>query len=153
MTARTFGRKGAGGGAAQSRRAAFVAAERASADRAAETEVFPVPVRPVLARENVEAAAAAAPARKPRPAGPRSLSLAYGLWLVLGTAGAHRLYLGRTLSGAIQALLCTGCLAAVAMQYYEAFAGLAACWLWMFLDGFQLKKMHAQATAPAETPA
>lgn len=148
MTARTFGRKGAGGALA-SRRAAF-AGERASADRAAETEVFPATVRPAFAKESVEAAPAEAPVRKPRPVGPRSLRLAYGLWLVLGTAGAHRLYLGRTLSGAIQALLCAGCFAAVAMQYYEAFAGLAACWLWMFVDGFQLKKMHAEA-APTET--
>lgn len=151
MTARTFGRKGAGGAVA-SRRAAFIAGERTSADRGAETEVFPATVRPVLTKESVEASTrAVAPVREARPVGPRSLPLAYGLWLVLGTAGAHRLYLGRILSGAVQALLCGGCFAAVTMQYYQAFPGLAICWLWMFVDGFQLKKMHAEATAPAET--
>jgi TM2 domain-containing membrane protein YozV len=72
------------------------------------------------------------------------------LWLVLGIAGIHRLYLGRTASGAIQAVFCAGCLAATWMQYYQAFAGLTLCWIWMFLDGLKLKRMHAEATAQAE---
>jgi len=151
MTARaTFGRKGVtgsaseGSGVAVSRRAAFLGDERARAERFAESEAFPAPAR-------VEAAKEEEPVAAPRPVGPRSLKLAYALWLVLGTAGAHRLYLGRTLSGALQALVCAGSFAAMAMQYYEAFAGIAICWLAMFLDGFQLKKMHAEATAQAET--
>lgn len=150
MTARTtFGRKGVGeggDGGVQTRRAAFLATERERADRAAETEVFPAPSRVAIARDGVDPQAAEpAPPAKARPVGPRSLKLAYALWLVLGIGGAHRLYLGRTASGAIQAAICAGCLAATWMQYYQAFAGLALCWLWMFADGLQLKKMHAEA--------
>lgn len=157
MTARTFGRKGVsesgGGGAMASRRAAFLASERAGGDRIAETDIFPAPVRVDLAKAQAEAQAQAEPEAPPvarRPVGPRSLKLAYALWLVLGIAGVHRLYLGRTLSGAIQGAICAGCLAATWMQYYQAFAGLAICWLWMFADGIRLKKMHAEAVGPAE---
>ncbi|HVQ08439.1 MAG TPA: TM2 domain-containing protein [Allosphingosinicella sp.] len=155
MTARTtFGRKGVGDGgdgAVPSRRAAFLATERASADRAAETEVFPAPARVDLAEKSGDAEPAeTAPAASANPVGPRSLKLAYALWLVLGIAGAHRLYLGRTASGAIQAAICAGCLAATWMQYYQAFAGLALCWLWMFADGLKLKKMHSEAAAQDE---
>lgn len=147
MTARTFGRKGISeesGGAIQSRRAAFLASERSRGDRAAETEVFPPQARAEPAREREPEQ----PAMARQPVGPRSLAIAYALWLVLGIAGVHRLYLGRTLSGAIQASICAGCFAATWMQYYQAFAGLAICWLWMFADGIQLKKMHAEAVGP-----
>ncbi|HYI49843.1 MAG TPA: TM2 domain-containing protein [Allosphingosinicella sp.] len=147
MTARSFGRKGISeesGGAIQSRRAAFLASERTLGDRAAETEVFPAPARHDLRRERE----AELPAMARAPIGPRSLKIAYALWLVLGIAGAHRLYLGLTKSGALQAAVCAGCLAATWMQYYEAFAGLAICWLWMFADGLRLKKMHAEAVGP-----
>jgi TM2 domain-containing membrane protein YozV len=156
MTARaTFGRKGTGDDSGapvvQSRRAAFLATERERADRAADTEVFPAPTRADLARAQAAPEQEAAPVARRRPVGSRSLKLSYALWLVLGIAGAHRLYLGRTLSGAIQATLCVGSLAAVWMQYYEAFAGLALCWVWMFLDGLKLKQMHAEAVSEAET--
>jgi TM2 domain-containing membrane protein YozV len=147
MTARTFGRKGISeesGGVIQSRRAAFLASGGSRGDRAAETEVFPAPARPALPREREPQP----PARARQPVGPRSLTLAYALWLVLGIAGVHRLYLGRTKSGALQAAICAGCFAATWMQYYQAFAGLAICWLWMFADGIQLKKMHAEAVGP-----
>lgn len=154
MTARTtFGRKGVSdggdsGGAAQSRRAAFLATERERADRAADTDVFPAPTRADLDGRSVEAESPGAPApAKPRAVGPRSLRLAYALWLLVGIAGIHRLYLGRTASGAAQAALCAGCLAATWLQYYQAFAGLALCWIWMFVDGLKLKQMHAEATA------
>ncbi|MEA3013582.1 MAG: hypothetical protein QOD42_2127 [Sphingomonadales bacterium] len=158
MTVRTtFGRKGMSdggdgdGGATQSRRAAFLATERERTDRSAETDVFPAPARVDLAKQSAQADAAEAPApARARPVGPRSLKLAYALWLVLGIAGIHRLYLGRTASGAIQAALCAGCLVATWMQYYQAFAGLALCWIWMFVDGLKLKQMHAEATAQAE---
>jgi TM2 domain-containing membrane protein YozV len=155
MTARTtFGRKGVGdcgAPARQSRQAAFLGAERArEADRSAETDVFPAPARVDLAKRSV---AAKAPETPPpataRPVGPRSLKLVYALWLVLGIAGVHRLYLGRTASGAIQAVICAGCFAATWMQYYQAFAGLALCWLWMFADGLKLKQMHADAVGSA----
>jgi TM2 domain-containing membrane protein YozV len=147
MTARTFGRKGISeesGGAIQSRRAAFLASERSRGDRAAETEVFPAPARAEPAAEREPEP----PAKAREPVGPRSIKIAYALWLVLGIAGVHRLYLGRTRSGALQAAICAGCFAATWMQYYQAFAGLAICWLWMFADGIQLKKMHAEAVGP-----
>jgi TM2 domain-containing membrane protein YozV len=151
MTA-TFGRKGLSeSGAPASRRAAFLGEHRAPADRVAETEVFPAPVRFAFVKESAQdEAPAPAFARQARPVGPRSLKLTYALWLLLGIAGAHRLYLGRTISGALQAAICIGCFAAMALQYYQAFAGLAICWLWMFADGIQLKKMHDEATAPDE---
>jgi hypothetical protein len=156
MTVRaTFGRKGVGVGdgdtsAVPSRRAAFLATERERADRAAETDVFPAPARADLARDQAAPEPEAAPPARRRPVGPRSLKLAYALWLVLGIAGAHRLYLGRTASGAIQAAICAGCFAATWMQYYQAFAGLALCWLLMFADGLKLRQMHAEAVAEAE---
>jgi len=155
MTVRaTFGRKGVGDGgdgAVPSRRAAFLATERERADRAAATDVFPAPARVDLPREQAAPEPEAAPVAQHRPLGPRSLKIAYALWLVLGIAGAHRLYLGRRTSGAIQAAICAGCFAATWMQYYQAFAGLALCWLWMFSDGLKLKKMYAEAVAEAET--
>ena len=147
MTARTFGRKGVsddGAAATPSRRAAFLASAQARGDRAAETEVFPAPARAEPAGEREPEP----PAKARQPVGPRSLTIAYALWLVLGIAGIHRLYLGRTTSGALQASICAGCFAATWMQYYQAFAGLAICWLWMFADGIQLKKMHAEAVGP-----
>lgn len=156
MTVRaTFGRKGVAVGdaaAVPSRRAAFLATERERADRAAETDVFPAPARADLARERAAPEPEDTLVAERRQVGPRSLKLAYALWLVLGIAGAHRLYLGRTVSGAIQAALCAGCFAATWMQYYQAFAGLALCWLWMFADGLKLKRMHADAVGAEAAP-
>ena len=162
MTARaTFGRKGVsdggdgGDGATQSRRAAFLATERERADRAADRATAPprrVPARRVdFAKERVAVEPQSRAAAPRRPVGPRSLKLAYALWLVLGIAGIHRLYLGRTASGALQSLVCAGCFAATLMQYYQAFAGLAICWLIMFADGLKLKQMHADAVGSAGT--
>src|SRR3982751_1815089 len=63
-----------------------------------------------------------------------------------GLAGAHRLYLGRYATGAIQAVLFIGCIAAVfGFQLYPAFAGLVISWLWMLVDGLKLKQLHAEA--------
>jgi TM2 domain-containing membrane protein YozV len=147
MNARSFGKKGTTGGeaAVASRRAAFLAEERARAggeSRAAETEVFPSGETTIADRiEFVER-----PTKVRSPVGPRSLGLAWALWLPWGLAGAHRLYLGRYVSGAIQALLFLGCVIAVfGFQLYPAFAGLVVSWLWMFVDGLKLKKMHAEA--------
>jgi TM2 domain-containing membrane protein YozV len=151
MNARTFGKKGiAADGATDvaSRRAAFLAQERARADgesRAADTEVFPVRQTTIADRiEFVE--------KKIRePVGPRSLRLTWVLWFPMGLAGAHRLYLGRYVTGAIQAALFVACVVAVfGFQIYPAFAGLVVSWLWMFVDGLKLKTMHAEAVG---TPA
>ena len=146
MNARTFGKKGMTGGepAAASRRAAFLAQERARAEgesRAAETEVFPPAAETTIADriEFVEVSTR-------EPVGPRSLALAWILWFPLGLAGLHRLYLGRYRSGALQAVLFLGCVTAVfGFQIYPAFAGLIVSWLWMFVDGLKLKQMHAEA--------
>ena len=149
MNARTFGKKGAAGGgdAGASRRAAFLAQERARADgesRVAETEVFPADARATTIADRIEFVDQ--PERVREPVGPRSLSLAWLLWFQMGLACAHRLYLGRYRSGVLQAALFFGCVVAVfGLQIYPAFAGLIVSWLWMFVDGLKLKQMHAEA--------
>jgi TM2 domain-containing membrane protein YozV len=156
MNARTFGKKGTGTGetggetAAASRRAAFIAQERARSEgesRVADTEVFPTnePVTTIADRiEFVEK-----PKKVREPVGPRSLRLTWALWFPWGLAGLHRLYLGRYVSGAVQAVIFIACVTAVfGFQLYPAFAGLAVSWLWWLLDGLKLKKLHAEAVGP-----
>lgn len=150
MNARTFGKKGTENGepATASRRAAFLAQERARADgesRAADTDVFPVGATTIADRiQFVEKTVR-------EPVGPRSLPLAWALWFPWGLAGAHRFYLGRYATGAIQAAIFLGCVTAVfGFQIYPAFAGLVLSWIWMFMDGLKLKQMHAEAVG---TPA
>lgn len=147
MNARTFGKKGASGSetGAVSRRAAFLALERARAEgesRNAETDVFPTGQRTIADRiEFVDT-----PERQREPVGPRSYRLTWALWFVTGVAGLHRLYLGRYITGAIQAALFLGCVTLVfGFQRYPAFLGLAISWLWMLIDGLSLKRMHAEA--------
>ena len=148
MNARTFGKKGGTGdgeAAAVSRRAAFLAEERARAggeSRSADTDVFPSAETTIAHRiEFVEK-----PKRVRDPVGPRSLPLTWVLWMPLGLAGAHRLYLGRYITGGIQAAFFVACVVAVfGFQIYPAFAGLALCWIAMFVDGLKLKQMHAEA--------
>ena len=147
MNARSFGKKGTAGGEAAivSRRAAFLAEERARAggeSRAVETGVFPSGETTIADRvEFVDR-----PRKARDPVGPRSLVLAWALWFPWGLTGMHRLYLGRYVTGAIQALFFLGCVvAAIGFQLYPAFAGLVASWLWMFVDGLKLKQMHAEA--------
>lgn len=150
MNARSFGRKGTAGGgdgAVASRRAAFLAQERARADgesRAADTEVFPAAETATTIADRIEFVEK--PKRVREPVGPRSLRLAWALWFPWGLAGAHRLYLGRYATGAIQAVIFIACVVAVfGFQLYPAFAGLVLSWLWMFVDGLKLKQMHAEA--------
>jgi TM2 domain-containing membrane protein YozV len=147
MNARTFGKKGSttGESGVASRRAAFLAQERACADgesRAADTDVFPAGETTIAHRvEFVEK-----PKKVRDPVGPRSLAIAWAMWFPWGLTGAHRLYLGRYASGAIQAVLFLGCIVAVfAFQLYPAFAGLVISWLWMLVDGLRLRQMHAEA--------
>ena len=149
MNARSFGKKGTAGGetSVASRRAAFLAQERARAggeSRVAETEVFPAGSAATTIADRIEFVDR--PEKLREPVGPRSLSLAWLLWFPMGLAGAHRLYLGRYRSGALQAALFLGCVTAVfGFQLYPAFAGLIVSWLWMFVDGLKLKQMHAEA--------
>lgn len=147
MNARTFGKKGTENGeaATASRRAAFLAEERARADgesRAADTDVFPVGETTIAHRiEFVEK-----PKKVREPVGPRSLPLTWALWFPWGLAGAHRFYLGRHATGAIQAAIFISCVVAVfGFQLYPAFGGLVVSWIWMFVDGLKLKQMHAEA--------
>ena len=147
MNARTFGKKGTGGGdtGAGSRRAAFLAQERARAEgesRAADTDVFPVTETTIADRiEFVDK-----PKKVREPVGPRSSGLTWTLWFVTGLAGVHRLYLGRYATGAVQAILFIGCVVAVfGFERYPAWLGLVISWLWMLIDGLSLKKMYADA--------
>lgn len=152
MNARSFGKKGTVGGEAAivSRRAAFLAQERARAageSRAAETGIFPSGETTIADRIEF----VTTPQKARDPVGPRSLALAWVLWFPWGLAGLHRLYLGRYVTGAIQALFFLACVVAVfGFQFYPAFAGLVASWLWMFVDGLKLKRMHTEAVG---TPA
>jgi TM2 domain-containing membrane protein YozV len=148
MNARTFGKKGTASGSeapAVSRRAAFVAQERARADgesRAVETEVFPI--RETTIADRIEFVDK--PKKLREPVGPRSYPLTWALWFVVGVAGVHRLYLGRYISGALQAALFIGCMTLVfGFQRYPAFLGLAISWLWMLIDGLSLKTMYGEA--------
>lgn len=148
MNARTFGKKGTAGEAeapAVSRRAAFLAQERARAEgesRAADTEVFPVQETTIVNRINF----VDKPAKRREPVGPRSYPLTWTLWFITGLAGVHRLYLGRYITGAMQAALFIGCVVAVfGFQRYPAWLGLVISWLWMLVDGLSLKKMYADA--------
>jgi TM2 domain-containing membrane protein YozV len=152
MNARSFGKKGTTGGetAVASRRAAFLAQERARAGAVsggADTEVDPGGETTIADRIEF----VAKPKKMRAPVGPRSLALAWLLWFPWGLGGVHRLYLGRYATGAIQAVLFLGCVVAVfGFQLYPAFAGLVVSWLWMFVDGLKLKQMHAEAVG---TPA
>jgi hypothetical protein len=164
MTAYGFGRKGVAGGAvaprrarlvttqeprsfqpvreaddpeqeSETRRAAFLAEERARKAPAAEPATLP-------AAETETVLAALKAERGPIPTD-RSLKLAYAIWFCLGLGGGHRFYLRWPWTGAIQALLFLGCVGAVALfQYYQAFAGLAVSWLWYLVDGVRLKRLH-----------
>ncbi|HEY5713169.1 MAG TPA: hypothetical protein VIT38_14845 [Allosphingosinicella sp.] len=161
MTARTFGKKrleGEGGGdEIAARREAFIAAERARADRIAESDIFS-PAGSAL-RASFAAQQPTSETATPEPdatveqaaAVPfvpleRSLPVTYALWLGLGLAGGHRFYLARPLTGALQAVLFIASVTAVALQYYPAFAGLFLCWLWFFTDGLRIRKMFQQVT-------
>lgn len=145
MNARTFGRKGAGGAGTgptvrhadpgAERRQAFVAAERARAK-----DMAPTSSMPPVSEDAIKAVLAV---EAPRPPTDRSLKLSYALWFATGLFGGHRFYLRRPVTGGIQALIFASCVGAAFLQYYWAFAGLSASWLWMLADGIRLKHLHA----------
>jgi TM2 domain-containing membrane protein YozV len=164
MTAYGFGRKGVVGGAVAPRRANLVAGQQprsfqpmrdvadpgegAEARRAAflakERDRDAPPDEPAaLPAAETEAKLAALKAEPVLVPTDRSLRTAYALWFFLGLAGAHRFYLRRPWTGAIQASLFLGCVGAVVLfQYYQAFAGLALSWLCYLGDGIRLRKLH-----------
>jgi TM2 domain-containing membrane protein YozV len=134
-------------------RAAFIAAERARNGQAAPEQ------------EAGEAAPGETSATRSRPAGdggPSSLAalmskiqvnndftgksflMTFVLWLFFGMAGAHRFYLNRPISGAIQAVLFVACLILVVMQHYLAFAGLFVSGLWMVADAGLISRVSRQ---------
>lgn len=163
MTGATFGRKGLGGAAsvprpaprfgqagsaaAQARadeeelarrREAFIAAERARRGDAAP------PSTPAEERARSRTIEALAAALKPKPAetfAGKSYPLAFLLWMSLGVAGAHRLYLDRPISGGAQAAGFTASLALVALGHYPAFLGLVLCTLGMLFDARLITRM------------
>ena len=162
MTARSFGRRGMadpGPGAISMRRAALLGVETAAPreDDATEArrEAFlaaerarngPVPQQPIpVASAEEIRAVLAGPDAIVYPPTDRSLNIAYALWFVLGLAGAHRLYLRRPLTGALQASVFFGCWGATLAQYYWAFAGLAVSCIWMMVDGFLIRTMHERS--------
>ncbi len=78
---------------------------------------------------------------------PKSMGVAYMLWLFFGTLGGHRFYLGRIPSGAIMAALSlTGTVITFALlahnppSFVGAFFTLPA-WIWWLIDAFQIPKM------------
>jgi TM2 domain-containing membrane protein YozV len=149
MNARTFGKKnavGGGGDAIASRRAAFVADERARAERVAESEVFEAPAAAVRAKA---AEVVAELETAPPVILNRSLKVAYALWLGLGVFGAHRFYLARPLTAAILATLFIASFVMVAREHYPYFAGIAVAVMWMVGDGFLIEPMHRKLTGGA----
>lgn len=118
----------------ESKREAFLAAERARGEDAPE-------------RGKIEAALAAfkAEAAPLKPPTDRSLKLAWPIWFLLGLAGGHRFYLRKPITGALQAAICLGCIGAVALGYYPAFAGLGLSWLWYLSDGLRMQRLFLAA--------
>ena len=111
MAGATFGRKGVAAAAPTGRRAqvvapaapgaddelarrreAFLAEDRARAGRTGEADPF-------------ESAERAKKAGLPSFAGRKSLAVAYSLWFFLWVISAHRFYLGRWITGAVQTAL------------------------------------------------
>jgi TM2 domain-containing membrane protein YozV len=127
----------------ESRRAAFIASERAR--RAAEVEIRP---------------AAAAATHRDIPAGPffvreeKSLLIAYLLWFFLGGFSAHRFYAGATASAAVQLVLNIGGLfllvgSAASMDggsFFLSLAMLAAGSLWVLADMFLIPGLCRRAS-------
>jgi len=131
MSGATFGRKAAGGDAAMAaHRAAFLAAERARADRPAgdreEGWRAPHGSGPVLVRE-------------------RSLGTAYLLWFFLGGFGAHRFYLGCPNSGLAQALLLPLSWMLILSGALWTFLPLILGGLWILSDLFVIPSLRRQA--------
>lgn len=159
MTGATFGRKGLAGGTTAPRRAAGFGVAAAAARPLSEEEEMERRREAFLAEERARAGSSASPdvtrahqrrieqlavALRPRPpetfAG-KSYPIAFLLWMLLGVAGAHRLYLGRPVSGGLQAGLFAVSFGLLGLGYYPAFLGLVLCTLWMLIDGRLISRM------------
>jgi TM2 domain-containing membrane protein YozV len=79
--------------------------------------------------------------------GPKSMGVAYMLWLFFGTLGGHRFYLGRISSAAIMAALSlTGTVVTFALIFHHppSFVGALftlPAWIWWLVDAFKIPKM------------
>jgi TM2 domain len=113
------------------RREVFLAEERARAGETAAAETLAYEVTPAAVSEAVWGK-------------PKSLAVAYALWLFLGLFGGHRFYLGRYITGALQAVLGLVSWGLLAFEYYPAFIGMALALTWMSADAYFVRKMHAR---------
>ena len=140
-----FGRKIVVDEELAAKRAAFIASERARAARE--------PDEPVQTLRTPTRAAAGA--RAPVYADDKTLFAAYMNWFLFGFVGAHRFYLGYTLSGALQAMLGMVGLALLftaAAQESLAYASLSisvvgTSGLWLLGDLVLIPTMCARANA------
>jgi hypothetical protein len=121
------------------RRETFLAQERARSGAAAEPA--PTPAQARAQSKTNEALAAALRPRLPETFEGKSYAIAFLLWMLLGVAGAHRLYLDRPISGGLQAAVFVISLGLLLAGYYPAFLGLAACTLLMLIDGRLIDRM------------
>ncbi|HVY99586.1 MAG TPA: TM2 domain-containing protein [Dongiaceae bacterium] len=78
---------------------------------------------------------------------PKSMGVAYMLWLFFGTLGGHRFYLGRISSAAVMAALSlTGTVITFALLAHNppSFVGALftiPAFIWWLIDAFQIPKM------------
>lgn len=73
---------------------------------------------------------------------PKSLVVAYALWLPLGLLGAHRFYLGRRATG-----LALACVTLATLLLLVVYVGLLTAWLavgWWLVDAVLLPGMVRQ---------
>jgi len=127
MSGATFGRKGAGADATMAaRRAAFLAEERARTHQPAPDEDYRPSATPVFVRE-------------------KSIGTAYLLWFFLGGLSAHRFYLGRVSSGAIQLVLTPLGYGLILGKSPFGIAVLLCAWLWILGDAFLIPSLARAA--------
>ena len=74
---------------------------------------------------------------------PKSMGIAYALWLFLGQLGLHRFYLGRVGSGIAQLLL--GLVGWATVWFVIGVIPLAILWIWLFVDLFLTASMVREA--------
>lgn len=69
----------------------------------------------------------------------KEVGITYVLWLLLGTLGVHRFYLGRNGTAAAQLILTvTGWATAILLI---GFVPLAVVWVWVIVDAFLIPAM------------
>lgn len=134
MSGATFGRKGTVDGAAlAARREAFLAAERARAQRPAQESGVEL-TRP-------------GPASTPFFVREKSVGTAYLLWFFLGGFSAHRFYLGYTTSAMTQLVLTP---LSYGLLFADSLIGLltlCGAGLWILADAFLIPGMQREANA------